>query len=234
MTENQNNKSTIDQDIAKLDAAMQRFVSNLSSDDMSRDEAVADLQATYRTIHQTRHGKVQAAVLPKFPTVMADAFDAFANLPAAPSSRVTKPTLTDAEKSMVRVYLTDIVSSVHIPTVDPEGVWNDAMVEALTTAIGRITKVIGNLPIGSTDKAVYDRSADALLSIAPAGSVLTGNLPKDAGTVEAVVNADGTITFGTDTGSLSAVAKVVLGRNQNGWDFWRIGGTVLAKVAAND
>ena len=182
----------------------------------------AELQSVFRSIHQGRRGKVmigaQLAVMSELDQdSMMALLELLSNLPTATTSRTVRH-LTDDEADMIRERILDCI--------DPDVIDDDEFLQdAQSATCEKVIRFVQSLSIGNS-RTTYDVEPT---DVVPAGTVLTGN-HKD-GVVSCILNADNTVTMdGQDYGSLSAAAGVVLGRNQNGWGWWRHNGTLLATL----
>lgn len=183
------------------------------------DGDVEAFQSAYRAIPAPSRGAAQVAALMAHPEAMASILDAINDLPAASSSR-TKVTLTDDQTVIVRGRFKDAVFGAFRADDD-----DDIVTEAMDAAIDRLVKVIDAMPIGSSRTSYDVTLADVGIT---SGDVLANK--KGDVTVTVVDPSAGTVDNGTVTMSLSAAAGVVLGRNQNGWAYWRHNGTLLANL----
>lgn len=212
MTNTTNIKATIEQDTAALTSALEQF---------HQTEDVSALQSVYRDIHSSRRGQVQSAALRSAglsaETMMA-ALEAFTNLPAATSSRVNARTLTDDERTAIVDRIIDALGGMDVDT-------DSFLANVQTSAVERITRYVSNLNLGNARTTHNDEPTD----IVPVGAIIEGTYKGNTAT--GTLNADNSVTVGDETfDSLSAAARSVVGRSQNGWSFWRHEGTTLAAL----
>ena len=230
-TTSQNTTTTTqEQDVASLtDAIVQHAAGTLDT---------SGLQAVYRDVHASRRGNVQSAAIIAAMGVegfdLAAVLDAFANLPTV-TSRVAARQVTDAEANLVRAFLRRTIArnidawlTTDIVVGDEENPFNDEfLAQVLIDAGERAMAAIDRQNIGTSRTTHDDEPTDYV----PAGTVLKGTYKGN--TVTVTLNADNKVTMaGVDEPlSLSAAAKLVVGRAQNGWAFWRTpDGATLASL----
>lgn len=187
-----------------------------------KDADVSAFQSVYRAIPAAARAKAQIDVLMANPDLAMDILSMVNDLPASTTSRA-KQSLSDAEKQEIRARIGVRLSDADLSQSDD----SPLMAETLAATVAKVLRYIDGLSVGS-DRAVHDVS---VTDIVPAGSTVTGKV--NGQSVTGKVNDDGTVTVGKDTGTLSAIAGKLLGRNQNGWAFWRYDGATLANLRDN-
>lgn len=200
---------------------------------------------TYAAIPAAARGAAMAAALRTVTNfdAMGDILNAHNNLPTA-SSRVEKRTLTERESDAIRSYLTFAVKDVVFGMLnaddeawteewagtvgDTDNPFTDQFVaEALIAAGEKLVASVEKLNVGTTARRTHNVEPT---DVVPAGSELVCTYK--GGNVTAVLNADNTVSIGSDTyDSLSAAATVVTGSDTaNGWVHWRYAGQKLAAI----
>lgn len=199
-----------------------------AAEQFGKDGDVEAFQSVYRSIPAPSRGAAQSAAMTAHIGNIEAILSAITNLPATATSR-TVERLTDEQEAAIRQYIGQAIEAIEAPFTDStdEVTYTPLMLTAFEAAMVRLAKVADNLPIGN-GKVSYNVEVTTLLD---AGATLTGKGPE--GEVTATLNADGTVTMGDVTGSLSEMAGNVLGRNQNGWRFWRFEGDTLHTLRAN-
>ena len=207
--------TTVEQDTASLTAAITAFMGGTLDTD--------GLQAIYRDVHASRRGTVQSGAImgamadasfdaEKLPNVL----DAFANLPTV-STRAAARKLTESETQTIR---DNILSGF-----DPDLLDDEFMQDAQSAACEKVVAFIGRLSIGN-GRTSHD---DTPISVTGGSVTLTGRFRDND--VTATLNDDNSVTLNGDVfTSISAAAKAVVGRPQNGWTFWRHNGATLASL----
>lgn len=217
--------TTVAQDTASLTGAIIAFMGDTLD--------ATGLQAIYRDVHASRRGTVQSGAImgamadPSFDAGKLPAvLDAFANLPTV-SSRTSVRKLTDDETDAIRTLLTHgidavgkaVLSGAYGDDVDPFVF--DQFVASGEKVIGQIDR----LSIGNS-RTQHDDTPTSVTG----GSVTLSARFRD-NDVTATLNDDNSVTLDDDTfPSISAAAKAVCGRPQNGWTFWRHNGATLASL----
>lgn len=185
------------------------------------DATVEQFQTIYRSIPAASRGPAQIAAFTAVPSMVSDILDIINNLPTITASR-TKPQLDDAEKLTITERIIGGIMSIQVQDDDTD--LSELFQTTLDGTIEKVVDYVNGLSIG-TSHTVH--GVDVLDMVA-AGTVLTGRT-KDGTTFDGTVQDDGTVTVGKVNGSLSAVAGQLLGRNQNGWDWFRFDGKTLAQ-----
>lgn len=201
--------NTVEQNTELLVAALAAFL---------EDGDTGALQDVYRQVHVSQRASVQTSAFMALPAAMTvEVLDAFNNLPTVTSSRVTR-SLTDDEVTAIRQRLGDAIGNVE--TFEDEFVQ-----DAMTGVVTKLLRIIDHGNVGRSVTTYDDEPTDYV----PAGSTIEGHYK--GATVSAILNADNTVTLDDETfDSLSAAAKSVVGRSQNGWMFWRFEGNTVASM----
>lgn len=205
-------KATVQQDTTTLTDALVAF---------HQTEDTAALQSVYRDIHSSRRGQVQSAALRAAglsAETMMSALEAFTNLPATTSSRVNARQITTDEAAAIIDAILDALDGMDLQN-------DDFVQDAQTAAVAKVARYVSNLNIG-TSRTTHNVEP---IHVVGSGADLEGTYKGN--TVVGTLNDDNSVTIGNDTfDSLSSAAKSVVGRAQNGWTFWKVGGSTLATL----
>lgn len=187
---------------------------------------LADVQSAYRPIPAAARGAASAAAMTAAigsganMAHISDINDALLNLPTA-TNRV-KVDITDEMRQSARTAAFRAVTG-NLSLLDVIGLqWLET--DKWDALVASAQKAFNGLNVDGRTRTDMNRN---LLDIVDEGDVLHGSGKHDK--VTATVNADGTVTSGNVTGSVSKVAVSVTGHKAvNGWRFWTFQGKRLA------